>query len=82
MVNINVIWNKKRRKGRLQLHTELHKGHCFYKNNIEDLTTLGLLQVWVEIYSLLKFTKHMTWDCFSNGSVKIVCDGDKLRKKI
>ena len=30
-------------------NTELYKGYCFYKNNLEDLTTLGLLRIWIKI---------------------------------
>ena len=30
-------------------NTELYKGYCFYKSNLEDLTTLGLLRIWIKI---------------------------------
>ena len=26
-------------------NTELYKGYCFYKSNLEELTTLGLLRI-------------------------------------
>ena len=30
-------------------NTELYKGYCFYKSNLEDLTTLGLLRISIKI---------------------------------